>query len=415
MDRVALARHIIDFGLTPADVELGDPPGLQTAEPDALLQSAPEVLTLLQTQHDLHDLFPAGLAPEPTLLDPAPASDAPLPRADYLVVTWTVAELSALADVLTPGISRTSWHPYDRNFATDYLPKIRSGAPARAAQRLASYCPTRVDKSVLCIKSELHLNQDGISPGQGLATMPVADLFKQMIEEVQPTLVITTGTAGATYADHALGDVMITRAAKFRLRREFRNEPFADSLYISGFHRPDGHVRCRGRAGRPRRQAHGPRLRRPHNPLPPAGRKPGAARPGQPPAAQARRPGLPGLPSHPHHRLLRVRDVDKRPCPGWFGVEIGDAALGMVCDELGADAPRWLVVRNASDPQINGSLPTPPTSRPCGRSGSTTPTATGRPCPPRSRPGRSSPATERSPVTFATRTFEGRNSEGDRR
>jgi hypothetical protein len=36
---------------------------------------------------------------------------------------------------------------------------------------------------------------------------------------------------------------------------------------------------------------------------------------------------------------------------------MGDAVLGLVCDELGADAPRWLVVRNASDPQINGLLP----------------------------------------------------------
>ena len=362
MDRVALARHIIDFGLTPADVELGDPPGLQTAEPDALLQSAPEVLTLLQTQHDLHDLFPAGLAPEPALLDPAPASDAPLPRADYLVVTWTVAELSALADVLTPGISRTSWHPYDRNFATDYLPKIRSGAPARAAQRLASYCPTRVgDKSVLCVKSELHLNQDGISTGQGLATMPVADLFKQMIEEVQPTLVITTGTAGATYADHALGDVMITRAAKFRLRREFRNEPFADSLYMSDFTVPTDMFD----AADALLAAHADRLTEPNFAAP-------TTRYHLPGESQV----LPGRANHPQLKLdgrdfpafhpilttdyfefgTSTNDLARAGC----GVEMGDAALGMVCDELGADAPRWLVVRNASDPQINGSLPTSP-------------------------------------------------------
>lgn len=39
---------------------------------------------------------------------------------------------------------------------------------------------------------------------------------------------------------------------------------------------------------------------------------------------------------------------------------MGDAALGMVCDRLGDTAPRWLVVRNASDPQSNGDLPTSP-------------------------------------------------------
>lgn len=37
------------------------------------------------------------------------------------------------------------------------------------------------------------------------------------------------------------------------------------------------------------------------------------------------------------------------------GVEMGDAVLGLACASL-ANPPRWLVVRNASDPQINGEL-----------------------------------------------------------
>lgn len=32
--------------------------------------------------------------------------------------------------------------------------------------------------------------------------------------------------------------------------------------------------------------------------------------------------------------------------------EMGDAVLGHVCNEMGANAPRWLAVRNVSDPQI---------------------------------------------------------------
>ncbi|MNL72608.1 hypothetical protein D3C87_1979430 [compost metagenome] len=39
---------------------------------------------------------------------------------------------------------------------------------------------------------------------------------------------------------------------------------------------------------------------------------------------------------------------------------MGDAVLGMVIQELrdaGKLAPNWLVIRNASDPQINGGLP----------------------------------------------------------
>ena len=38
------------------------------------------------------------------------------------------------------------------------------------------------------------------------------------------------------------------------------------------------------------------------------------------------------------------------------GVEMGDAALGLACSEL-AKPPHWAVVRNMSDPVINGRLP----------------------------------------------------------
>jgi hypothetical protein len=37
--------------------------------------------------------------------------------------------------------------------------------------------------------------------------------------------------------------------------------------------------------------------------------------------------------------------------------EMGDAVLGLLCSELD-DPPRWAVVRNMSDPVINGDLPT---------------------------------------------------------
>jgi hypothetical protein len=37
-------------------------------------------------------------------------------------------------------------------------------------------------------------------------------------------------------------------------------------------------------------------------------------------------------------------------------VEMGDTALGLACSEL-ADPPNWAVIRNMSDPVINGDLP----------------------------------------------------------
>ena len=60
---------------------------------------------------------------------------------------------------------------------------------------------------MLCVKSELHLNQDGVRTGDGTATLPVAELFRQIIGEAKPKLVITVGTCGATFPSHGLGDV----------------------------------------------------------------------------------------------------------------------------------------------------------------------------------------------------------------
>jgi hypothetical protein len=39
---------------------------------------------------------------------------------------------------------------------------------------------------------------------------------------------------------------------------------------------------------------------------------------------------------------------------------MGDAALGLACQELPGKPPHWAVVRNMSDPVINGQLPTEP-------------------------------------------------------
>jgi hypothetical protein len=49
-----------------------------------------------------------------------------------------------------------------------------------------------------------------------------------------------------------------------------------------------------------------------------------------------------------HYHLQGLGDVS----------EMGDAVLGLVAGEMGSQAPRWLAVRNVSDPQIKaeGSL-----------------------------------------------------------
>jgi hypothetical protein len=70
--------------------------------------------------------WPKGLAPK-TGPTPSGPSSKPLPRADVLLVTWTVDEGHALSRVLTPGKdSRNDYKPYTRNFAT-IAKRMRAG------------------------------------------------------------------------------------------------------------------------------------------------------------------------------------------------------------------------------------------------------------------------------------------------
>jgi hypothetical protein len=282
-----------------------------------------------------------------------------VPQADYVVITWTAAEVRALSNVLTPGVNATTkWHKYAHNYDT-MLPTIRKGAPARAAKRLASWYRTSIGaKSLLCMKSELHLNQDSMATGEGTATLPVADLFRQIIAEVQPKLIITTGTAGGTLDTAELGDVVITRAAKFRLADEFRNEAFNGQLYKS-----TGTIK-KDRLATAAAMLHvsTPRLHEPDF-GPPTTRYPfGALLPGfaNQPRLLCEGPDfslhLPILTTDYFEFGTNTNHLGLEGC----GVEMGDAVLGMVAAELGPAAPRWLVVRNASDPPINGALPTSP-------------------------------------------------------
>jgi hypothetical protein len=339
---IDLARRIYDFGLTADDL---GPRQYGTA-------------ALSKARRSLGLDWPDGLEPTPTELAQEPDTGDRLPKADVLVVTWTIAEMLALADVLTPGVNpRTRWYRYDRFFADQYLPLIRNGAPSRFANRLGSYYPTRIKtKKVLCVKSELHLNQDGKKTGAGTATLPVAKFVRRLIDEVSPSLVITVGTAGGTLDDAKLGDVMITRAAQFRLSQEFKLETFANEKYASPGTIKKKHLEKATEL----MQTHADQLVEPDL---------------GPPTKffDWNGPLVPGVTNTPKilvesrdfpqgHPMLTTdyfefgtssNGLGDKGC----GVEMGDAVFGMVAKELADDAPKWLVIRNASDPQINGDLP----------------------------------------------------------
>lgn len=272
--------------------------------------------------------WPAGLEPAARPLVPTPAPDDPLPAADVLVVTWTVAEAEALADVLTPGQPRSGWYTYAHGYQ-DYLPLIRSGAPARHYGRLGSYAVTQIgDLRVVCAKSDLHMSQDG--PG-----LPVRRLWAQVINEVTPRLVVTTGTAGGIDADTGLGDVIVTSTVRFDCQKTFARASFAQASYTDPApHNPPAHDQAAIDALFAANAAQIPANR-------PARIWTGA---------QVITTDFFAFDDTTDHYGLRAAD------PAARAVEMGDSVLGLVATTDLAHPPPWVIIRNASDPQIDGTL-----------------------------------------------------------
>ena len=164
------------------------------------------------------------------------------------------------------------------------------------------------------------------------------EVWAQIIADVQPQLVITTGTGGGIGPESVVGDVVVSRFVTFD---PTRSDPHPALEFFA----------C------------------PSDP--PAGRLTGLdallgpnARflPGGPDA----RPPRISLASDAADGVLTTElfaydDSNNTDHLQGFGTlcEMGDAALGLVCQELGEGAPRYVAVRNVSDPQIDASDGTP--------------------------------------------------------
>lgn len=342
--RKALARALLSEGIEPEDLQL---------RPDTSVMSAAAVTASIKIP------FPAGLAPTPQPITPLPQPSDALPRADVVIVTWTVAEQDALAGVFTPGYGRLKWARYDRGFQDKYAGRIRKGAPALLANRLGSWFVTKIGQaSVLCFKSELHLNQDGVKTGDGTATLPVKDLLAQIIGEVRPKVFLTVGTSGSVFADYQLGDVVVSRSAKFRLHQEFKNEAFNGRQYMSDWLIPTDHFQ----KAEELMSQFGSDLQEP--PLGPPTKRYHFNGPFIDTDPNTPDIKLDGRDMPPFHPILTTdyfeygtsaNHLEQEGC----AVEMGDAVLGLVCEEE-TTPPKWAAVRNMSDPVINADLPSTP-------------------------------------------------------
>jgi hypothetical protein len=244
-----------------------------------------------------------------------------------LLVTWTVDEGHALSRVLTPGKdSRDDYRPYTHNYAS-ISRKMRSGCPARQAKRLGTYWTTAIGgKSVVVFKSDSHMSQDG-------PQLPNVDMWRQIITEVRPKLVITTGTAGGIGKDFEVGDVVVSPIVRFDCISKFKREPFRTDHYVSSAakttHFASARTLFKANAGQlPKDNTRPPRIVRVST---------------HALASSVVTTDFFGFDtSDNHYGLKGLGDVS----------EMGDAILGLVANEMGEKAPRWIAVRNVSDPQI---------------------------------------------------------------
>jgi uridine phosphorylase len=276
--------------------------------------------------------WPKNLAPKTDASARKGAAGA-LPKADVLVVTWTVDEGHALSRVLTPGKdSRNDYVPYKHNFAK-IAKKMRRDAPAVEAGRLGAYWTMSVaGQRVVVFKSESHMSQDTAKkqPPNGV-TLPNEDLWLQIIQEVEPKLVITTGTAGGIGKTCEVGDVVVSPIVRFDGTQWLKKPPY-------------GHASFQDGAPSRRNLQTAKRLFK--------------ANSSQLPKDNTRAPRVTVSTALPQC-VLTTDFFGFDTTNNHWGLkgmgavcEMGDAILGLVTSRMGKAAPAWVAVRNVSDPQI---------------------------------------------------------------
>jgi hypothetical protein len=181
-------------------------------------------------------IYSLGSIPWPDKLQPvsvalgsyAPGTkitDAVKASADVLVVLYTEDETRAFLDVFTGSSEWTpkvqgEWCEYAHNFAK-FKPLIANPSANNTLKdgafgRLSAF---RVgNKNVVVYKTDLHPKQDG-------SGMPFVPVMQQLVSELAPAYVLTTGTAGAIGDKVQCGDVVICEGSRLHLDKTYPKYP----------------------------------------------------------------------------------------------------------------------------------------------------------------------------------------------
>jgi hypothetical protein len=173
-------------------------------------------------------VWPAGMRPVANKMDgqlPGTKITGPADKADVLMICYTTDETRAMSHVMINSRSfETEWYPYGHNF--DALRPIITigltvnGKPTLLGSGVLAYLlPVQIgSKTVMLCKPELH-------PARNGKRLPFIDLIQQLVSEVQPKLVITSGTGGAVGTEVLCGDVVVTDTALFHTENTYPAYP----------------------------------------------------------------------------------------------------------------------------------------------------------------------------------------------
>ena len=283
--------------------------------------------------------WPVDGEPKAAPIVPTPDPESALPTADVLLVTWTAAEARAMTALFTPGHALEDWYRYRHNVDA-FIPKVKGARAPFNGRRYEQYYHTLGlyamcligQAKVLCFKSGLHMDYDG-------PDIPVRDLWRQIIAEVNPELVITTGTGGGIGSDILLGDVIVSGAVRFFCTKQFSEKPFAQAEYSS----TALPKRAFESISQEMLNANAKEFEE-ENSKPLKIVYPGVAD-----------YATPKIVSTDFFAFDDTKNTDHLQDKGQ-ACDMGDATLGYALEDMQLP-PKWIAIRNASDGQMDGNLP----------------------------------------------------------
>jgi hypothetical protein len=208
------------------------------------------------------------------------------------------------------------------------------GSPAVEAKRLGAYWATTIGKQkVVVFKSDSHLSQDTKKVPATPGALPNYEVWKQIIEEVRPKLVITTGTAGGIGKQCQVGDVIVSPIVRFDCLKWLKKAQFHEAHFEDGA--PSTRFFSQAKT---LFKANADQLPRDNK------RPPKIMRSSKLTSAVLTTDFFGFDTSDNHYGLKDLGAVS----------EMGDAVLGLVTSQMDK-APRWVAVRNVSDPQIKAA------------------------------------------------------------